>query len=39
MEAVETKSAPTGSSAAPMIALGLVFTALLMIWMGFHRRV
>jgi hypothetical protein len=39
MEAVEAKSAPTGSSAAPMIALGLVFTALLMIWMGFHRRV
>jgi len=39
MEAVETKSAPTGSSAAPMIALGLVFTALLMIWMGFRRRV
>jgi len=39
MEAVEMKSTPTGSSAAPMIALGLVFLVLFMIWMGFHRKV
>ena len=39
MEAVEAKSAPTGSSAVPMIALGLVLLVLFMIWMGFHRKV
>ena len=37
MQAVDTKSTPSGSSAAPLLGIGLVLAVLSVIWMGFRR--
>ena len=37
MQAVDTKSTPSGSSAAPLLGIGLVLAVLSVIWMGFRK--